>query len=180
MARAKKTTKGNENAPFPTKLRTLLVERNKTQEDLAEAIGVSRQSVSQWQYGNTFPDVNMLSKIADYFHVSADYLLGRAKSEQLNVFGEEAINGLSSYYSDKSIKILDILLRSTQFNFLLYAFAAYYEGVSEEKLLNTMGLIDGIYFSTDMEAYRRQYMNFAIGHFSEIILKYLDEAREGK
>jgi transcriptional regulator with XRE-family HTH domain len=184
MARKEKPFNSKEayNLPFPKKLRQLLEERKPygvTQWKLAEAIGVNRQSISQWANGSTFPDVNALTKIADYFHVSTDYLLGRAKSEQLNVFSEEAINGLSSYYSDKSIKILDILLRSTQLDYLLRAFAAYYEGIPDGNLLTSMGgMVNlGFHFRADMEAYRRQYMNFALGHFSEIILEYLDKVR---
>lgn len=82
MARAKKTFNSEEaySMPFPTRLRELLNKNKtegKTQEDLADAIGVKRQSISQWQYGNTFPDVNVLNNIANYYCVSADYLLGR-------------------------------------------------------------------------------------------------------
>jgi transcriptional regulator with XRE-family HTH domain len=56
-----------------------LRKRNKlTQEQLAEAIGVERSSIGKYE-GNqdVLPSVDVLITIADYFHVSTDYLLGR-------------------------------------------------------------------------------------------------------
>lgn len=49
-----------------------------TQEDLGIALGLSGKSaVSNYENGHSSPDGETLSKIADYFHVSTDYLLGR-------------------------------------------------------------------------------------------------------
>lgn len=64
------------NQPFPTTLRGLLRDRKVTQTALAEYLGVKRQSVGYWQNGDTSPDINILTKMAGYFNVSADYLLG--------------------------------------------------------------------------------------------------------
>ncbi len=48
-----------------------------TQVQLAEKLGVTKQSVSNWENDNIMPSVEMLCKIADLFHVSTDFLLGR-------------------------------------------------------------------------------------------------------
>lgn len=48
-----------------------------TQTDLANILGVSKQSISNWENDNILPSIEMLEKIADYFGVSTDYLLGR-------------------------------------------------------------------------------------------------------
>ena len=107
MARAKKTITSNEarNLPFPTRLRELLETSGETQEKLANAIGAKRQSIGQWKDGITTPDINALNKIADYYKVSTDYLLGRIKvksPETTNMaihektgLSDEAINILS-------------------------------------------------------------------------------------
>ena len=46
-----------------------------SQEDLADSLGVSRQAISRWEQGNTFPDLLNLQKIMKVFGVSADYLI---------------------------------------------------------------------------------------------------------
>lgn len=46
-----------------------------SQENLAEALDVSRQSVSKWESGNSIPDLNKILKMAELFGVTTDYLL---------------------------------------------------------------------------------------------------------
>lgn len=72
------------NSVFATRLRDLMEQNNTTQPQLAEAVGVSRQAVGQWKDGNTVPDILDFQKIANYYNVSADYLLGRAKNKSVN------------------------------------------------------------------------------------------------
>lgn len=47
-----------------------------TQQELADSIGVSFQTVSKWETGISMPDITMLPLLAEYFHVSTDQLLG--------------------------------------------------------------------------------------------------------
>lgn len=77
MARNKTSVEEKYNAPFPTALRTLMEERGKTQENIANATGKTRQTVSQYVNGISEPGYDVLVKIANYFDVSLDYLLGR-------------------------------------------------------------------------------------------------------
>lgn len=53
-----------------------------SQSQLADKLGVKKQSVSNWENGNIMPSVDMVIKTADYFSVSVDYLLGRDKPEE--------------------------------------------------------------------------------------------------
>ncbi len=57
------------------KLLALRTQKNMTQEELAERLGVTRQSVSKWESNGTFPNMNKLLEICDLFQVSLDYLL---------------------------------------------------------------------------------------------------------
>ncbi|MDR0917312.1 MAG: helix-turn-helix domain-containing protein [Oscillospiraceae bacterium] len=57
-------------------LKKLRVNREITQEALAEHLGVSAQSVSKWERGENFPDLTLVPMIANYFDVSTDVLLG--------------------------------------------------------------------------------------------------------
>lgn len=54
-----------------------------SQKALAEAIGVSQQSINKYENHNIEPDITTLSRIADYFHVSIDHLVGRTSCPRL-------------------------------------------------------------------------------------------------
>ncbi|HDR7611428.1 TPA: helix-turn-helix transcriptional regulator [Bacillus mycoides] len=55
-----------------------------TQEQLGNAIGVSKMAVSYFEKGKKSPGRETLEKIADYFNVTTDYLLGRSEDPELN------------------------------------------------------------------------------------------------
>lgn len=56
-----------------------------SQEELAEQLDVSRQSVSKWESGNSIPDIEKIIKMSQLFSVSTDYLLkDDADDEQIN------------------------------------------------------------------------------------------------
>ncbi|MCI6363016.1 zinc ribbon domain-containing protein [Intestinimonas butyriciproducens] len=48
-----------------------------SQDAFAERLLVTRQAVSKWESGDTVPSTDTLRRIAELFHVSVDYLLGR-------------------------------------------------------------------------------------------------------
>ena len=53
-----------------------------TQEQLAEQLGVSFQSVSRWENGTTYPDMELLPALARMFSVTVDALLGMSDDER--------------------------------------------------------------------------------------------------
>ncbi len=66
---------------FAKQLRYLRQSRELSQVQLAEKLGFSKQSVSNWENDNIMPSVDVLEKLADFFKVSTDYLLGRETPE---------------------------------------------------------------------------------------------------
>lgn len=62
---------------FPERLKQLRNEKGLYQKELADIIGVSRPTVTQYENGTRTPDQVTLQKIADFFNISLDYLLGR-------------------------------------------------------------------------------------------------------
>lgn len=48
-----------------------------TQEQIAEAIGISRQSYAKWEQGETFPDIDKCDKLAKFYGVTIDSLVHR-------------------------------------------------------------------------------------------------------
>lgn len=69
-------------------IKRLRREKELTQETLAEYLGVTFQSVSKWERGETYPDITLLPAIADFFGVSADELLGMNRDEKENKIRE--------------------------------------------------------------------------------------------
>ena len=57
-------------------IRQLRRRAKKTQEALAEALGVTSQAVSRWESGGSYPDINLIPSIANFFGVSIDELFG--------------------------------------------------------------------------------------------------------
>ena len=58
---------------------------NLTQVELAKSLNVTKQCVSNWENDNIQPSVDMLLKIAKYFNVSTDYLLGKESKKTIDV-----------------------------------------------------------------------------------------------
>ena len=69
------------------RIRILRQARGLSQVELARILGVTKQSVSNWENDNIQPSIEMLKKIAQTFGVSADYLLGLDDSEYIDVRG---------------------------------------------------------------------------------------------
>lgn len=64
------------------KIQDFRKQKNVTQEELAAELGVTAAAISKWENGYTLPDVFMLCALADFFAVTTDELLGRAKEVQ--------------------------------------------------------------------------------------------------
>ena len=69
------------------RIKSLRLDRNWSQVDLAKMLHVTKQSVSNWENENIMPSVDMLIKIAKYFNVTTDYLLGLSEKHTLNSDG---------------------------------------------------------------------------------------------
>lgn len=63
-------------ATVKLKIAELRKEKGIGQQDLADVLGISFQSVSKWENGVTMPDITLLPDIAEYFNVSVDEILG--------------------------------------------------------------------------------------------------------
>ena len=61
---------------FEEIIRDLRLNRGLSQVELGKELHVSKQCICNWENGNIMPSVDMLMKIAEFFSVSTDYLLG--------------------------------------------------------------------------------------------------------
>lgn len=62
---------------FSVRLKELRLQHGFSQEELAEKIGIKRNSYSDWENGKCKPNYEKIEKIADFFGVSLDWLFGR-------------------------------------------------------------------------------------------------------
>ena len=62
---------------FAARFKYLRQSKGVNQVQLGENLGVKKQTISNWENDNIMPSVEMLEKIATFFQVSTDYLLGR-------------------------------------------------------------------------------------------------------
>ena len=84
-----------------------------TQDQLAEIISVSPGTISNYEDGRHLPDLDKLKMIADYFHVTTDYLLGRTSSSipidllQKRLADGKTVSDLISIFLNYIAEILD-------------------------------------------------------------------------
>lgn len=114
------------NTIFPTRLRAIMDELHVTQQDVADAIGKSRQAVGFYANGTSSPDWETITHLARYFNVSADWLLGLSeftnpKTANLSVedvgLSEQATTTLAEYaksgnsIDEKKKQAINLLLK---------------------------------------------------------------------
>src|SRR5690554_8012606 len=88
-------------------IRNLRMTAKLSQKELGQILSVSQTTVSKWEKGINTPDVGMARKIADYFHVSTDVVLGHDKTDADHVLygiGIPYIANLSEILADKLVK----------------------------------------------------------------------------
>lgn len=68
-----------------TNIRALRHRDGRTQEALAEALGVTSQAVSRWEANGSYPDMNLIPSIANYFGVTIDELFGYTNEREQKI-----------------------------------------------------------------------------------------------
>ncbi len=105
-------------------LRELRSERGLTQEQLAEAMGVTNRSVSRWETGSNLPDIDILIELADYYGVEVRELIdGQKRGESMDKSGKENLLKTADYVQDEKLR----LIKRLHFIFIVgaIAFAVY-------------------------------------------------------
>lgn len=70
---------------FGERLRDLRTQKGLSQQELCSELKISKAALSYYENGQRSPDIDILLVIADFFNVSADYLLGRTKAATTDV-----------------------------------------------------------------------------------------------
>lgn len=104
---------------FNNRLYHLRKQKGLSQEELANRLNVSRQTVSKWEIGDSTPDMEKLAAISDLFEISLDELvLGKepntdntaaSKSELINVLNEKVLTPANKKKAKRGLKIIGII-----------------------------------------------------------------------
>lgn len=89
---------------FNEKIQELRKQKGLTQEELAEALYVSRTAVSKWESGRGYPNIDSLKAIAKFFNLTVDELLS---GEELLCIAEEDTKQKEKYFRDLIFGMLD-------------------------------------------------------------------------
>ena len=92
---------------MPNRLKEIRQEKNLSQTDIAKALGVTRQAISLYEKGDREPKLETWQKLADFFNVPVDYLLGISKDsstltiDDLNLEEQEAYERITDMLSQE-------------------------------------------------------------------------------
>jgi len=67
---------------FNERLKCIRKERKITQEKVAQHLSISNRAYQNYEYGNREPNIATLIKLADYFSVTVDYLVGHTDEQE--------------------------------------------------------------------------------------------------
>ena len=112
-------------------LKELRQEKQMTQEQLAEYIGVSRRTVSRWETGNNLPDLSVLVELADYYDVDLkDIFRGERGYDKMETELKGTLLQAAQYTDDlrkKIIKRIHVLFIIGCISFVFYSFVLFVE-----------------------------------------------------
>lgn len=104
------------------RIKELREEKLLSQGEVAKAINTNQSNIARWENGLNEPAAMYVIKLADFFGVSTDYLLGRSDD-----FGNVTINGSAPKLSDEEREILALFRKMTPSQKV--RFAGYGEGL---------------------------------------------------
>lgn len=88
---------------FSNRLKELRIEKGATQKNMAELLGITERNYQRYEYGLVDPTASNATKLADYFDVSVDYLLGRV-NYLLDAEGHITVKVPPDIFSDEEKK----------------------------------------------------------------------------
>jgi len=144
---------------FSENFKTLRKNRGLTQEQIAETLSVSCQAVSKWETNSSYPDISLLTIIADYFGVSVDYLIGHDTSKKAEVINDACLQADKLFeqkrYMEAILDLREMLIKHPGNEKLMYKLAWALSGTvmeSEENYNEAILLYHKILnISTDTE-----------------------------
>lgn len=91
------------------KIAELRKNKNWSQNDLANKIGVSRVIIGRYEKNDALPSIEIAKKIADCFEVSLDYLVGEGQNAKFDKKTIQRLNDIHTLESDKKKTLFDLI-----------------------------------------------------------------------
>lgn len=172
----------SENLPY------LRARQGMTQEQLAERLDVSRQSVSKWESGASYPEMETILKICDLFHIDLDTLL-RGSAEQahqedatgydrfMTLYARKIAGAVSAIIAGAALMILlslriDDMLSGAVFMLIVAVSAVVLVAASmeEDNFRKQYPTIPDFYEEKEKYAFRRRLIWYVAGGVGAILL----------
>ena len=192
MTRKKSST--IENVKFSERLKQILSEINTTHQELADILGVQRQTVSLYTNGQIRPDISTLALIGQHFGVTTDWLLGLTADRKkhptatdelglsensaykLMAYGESRICGRV-----RKLSSLDMVISHDDFEELLETLDSAFGKCSEALMAHSCGETEA---SGDLEGTRwtvissAQYAQYLVYRAQQIFNRIISDISE--
>ena len=125
-------------------LKELRNEKNVTQEQLGENLGVTRRTVSRWETGSNMPDLDILIELADFYNVDLRELLdGGRKGKNMNEEMKETLGKVVSYNEMLNLKSMNKGIMTMAVVFIVMVLLSMWKGLSPAPLVSMMCAYNG-------------------------------------
>lgn len=141
---------------FAKRLKALREERNLSQSELSQVLGISRGSLSFYENNERTADIEILNKVSEYFDVTLDYLLGKSDNRTPENVNIGKVTGLS----DEAIAQLQITKENMPYTTVLnYLIANKHIFLLIDYLLSFLGpeIAEGEYWFVQTKEYDDPY-----------------------
>ena len=148
---------------FNHKLQELRKQKGLTQEELAQALYVSRTAISKWESGRGYPNIDSLKEIAKYFGTTVDELLS---TDEVMVIAEQSNKQSITIFRDLVYGCLDLSM--AMLLFLPFFAERCGNGILEASLLTLTGVspwLKALYFLLIIGASLTGVMTLALQNF---------------
>lgn len=130
---------------FGKKMQELRKKNNLSQEDLAEKVGVARQTISKWELGETSPDLKQANILSEVFGVSIDSLLNNKEVKvSNNKTNNRVVSKIGLFFIDVIVVLLSILLIGLLVTLVIFSVSLLVIAVLLVLKLNINNLIPNI------------------------------------
>ncbi len=157
-----------------------------TQEQLAERLEVSRQSVSKWESGTSFPEMDTLLKLCDMFHTDMDTLLRGSVEKSLSedsagydrfmtLYARKVAGGVSAIIAGAAVmgllSLLNSMIGAASFFLILAAAVVVFiaSGMEEDNFRKQYPVLRDFYTEKQKADFRRRYIWYIAGGVGAIL-----------